>query len=84
LYFLFWIARSHPPARVVEAALGDRAWLRSGLGMEVDHAAIEASVVAFSREMMKRFAGERRRAQRRLVKRLGLFVKEAARVLGVP
>jgi Serine/threonine protein kinase involved in cell cycle control len=83
LYFLFWIARSHPPARVVEAALGDRAWLRSGLGMEVDHAAIEASVVAFSREMMKRFAGERPRAQRRLVKRLGLFVKEAARALGV-
>lgn len=90
LYFLFWIARSHPPGEVVKSAFRESAWLKleasfpvgedPGLD-ETKRAAVEASLVAFAREMMKRLASERPRARRRLETRLGLFVNEAAEVL---
>lgn len=85
LYFLFWISRSHPPGKVVEAAFRDKAWLQSagdeGL-FHLEQGVVEASLVAFVREMMRRFAGESPRARRRLEKRLGVFVKEVVDVLG--
>lgn len=76
LYFLFWLSRSHPPGRVVEAAFCDGSWL---LQVQPE---IEANLVAFTREMMRRIADEGRLARRRLERQLGVFVRECARVLG--
>lgn len=83
LYFLYWIARSHPPGLVADVAFGDTAWLREGRFNWQDQRLIEASLVAFTREMMRRIAKERAREKRRLERRLATFLREVARVLDV-
>ncbi|NLY51614.1 MAG: phosphotransferase [Firmicutes bacterium] len=75
LYFLYWHTRSFPPEIVINRALASPGWISDSLPEGLEPLAVEASLLVFALEMVKRIGEEGSRKSP--LKKLVRFLKAA-------
>lgn len=81
LFYLFKHSRSLTAARVAEAAFAEPQWIEDGLPGALEPAAIQASLVAFTLMLTRRYQFRRLRRRQALVRQLQSFIYEVGRRL---